>query len=380
MNKYCTFIALMAALLVLPASAQKQKTQVKKSKVPVKVEEPSRFDEMLDNTQQIVFIDSIVVEKQQFLQYYKLTADAGTIMSYNQFFKSDEQPYSTVYINQLGNKCWYAANGKLYTSDLLNHQWSQPVELEGLGTFQRANYPYMLSDGTTFYFSAIGADGLGGLDIYVSRYDSDSGQFLLAENLGLPFNSEANDYMYVVDELNGIGYFATDRLQPEDTVCIYTFIPNEKRVVYPVDELDEEVIRSRARIDCIADTWGDGVARQKALGRLKQLTSIVAKQKKKDTDFTFIINDDIIYTAPSDFRDASNRNRVRELITMRKRYEELGAEVEKMRKYYAAKTNDNERSKLGQEILDSEQKYYQLESNIHQLEKTIRNSELEALK
>lgn len=377
MNKYCTLIALMVSLSLLSANAQKRKAQAKKA--PVVVEEPSRFDEMLDNTQQIIFVDSIVVKKQDFLQFYKLTAESGTIAGYNQFFKSDDQPYSTVYVNQLGNKCWYANNGRLYTSDLLNHQWSQPAALEGLGTFQRANYPYMLSDGTTLYFSAIGAEGLGGLDIYASRYDSDSGKFLLAENIGLPFNSEANDYMYAVDELNNIGYFATDRRQPEGMVCIYTFIPNQRRTTYPTDELDESIVRSRARIDRIADTWGDGAARQEALDRLKWLANTAGKQQKQQ-DFTFVINDNIVYTSLSDFRNADNRDRINEHDAMNKRYETLGNEIEKVRKYYAKMPNGSEKNDLRQEILDSEKKYYQLEDNIHQLEKIIRNSEIKALK
>lgn len=377
MNKYCALIALMVSLLLLPANAQKRKTQAKK--VPVVEEEPSKFDEMLDNTQQVMFVDSIVVKKQDFLQYYRLAAESGTIMGYNQFFRSDDQPYSTVYVNELGNKCWYAASGQLYTSDLLNHQWSQPIELEGLGTFQRTNYPYMLSDGTTFYFSAIGTEGLGGLDIYVSRYDSDSGQFLLAENLGLPFNSEANDYMYAVDELNGIGYFATDRRQPEGMVCIYTFIPNQKRVIYAIDELGEDVLRSRARIDKIADTWGDGTARQEALNRVKRLNDTAVRQKH-NTDFTFIISDDVAYTNLSDFRDANNRDRISELTAMRKRYDTLSSEMEKVRKYYAKMPDGSEKNELKQEILDSEKEFYQLESNIRQLEKIIRNSEIKARK
>ena len=380
MNKYCTFTALMFTLLLLPANAQKRKVQIKKAPV-VKVEEPSRFDEMLDNTQQVVFVDSIIVEKQQFLQYYKMTTEAGTIANYNQFFKSDDQPYSTVYVNQLGNKCWYAINGKLYTSDLLNHQWSLPAQLEGLGIFQRTNYPYMLSDGMTLYFSAIGNDGLGGLDIYASQYDSESGKFLLAENIGLPFNSEANDYMYAIDELNNIGYFATDRRQPDGMVCIYTFIPNRKRVVYPADELDEETIRSRARIDKIADTWGDGAERQEAINRLNLLEKATVKsEKKQGQGFTFIISDDIIYTNLSDFRDTDNHDRFSELTAMRQRYEALGNEMEKVRKYYATMLNNSERNELKQEIFDSEKEYYQLEYDMHQLEKAIRNSEIKALK
>ena len=376
-KKYCTFIALMVSLLLLPANAQKRKITAKKA--PVVEEEPSKFDEMLDNTQQVIFIDSIVVKKQDFLQYYKMAAESGTIAGYNQFFRSEDQPYSTVYINELGNKCWYAVSGRLYTSDLLNHQWSQPTELEGLGTFQRTNYPYMLSDGTTLYFAAISAEGLGGLDIYVSRYDSESGRFLMAENLGLPFNSEANDYMYAVDEINGIGYFATDRRQPDGMVCIYTFIPNQKRIVYPIDDLGEDVLRSRARIDRIADTWGDGTIRQEAIDRLKGLSDMTTKQKQK-TDFTFIVSDNLVYTSLSDFRDADNHDRFSELTAMRKRYETLGSEMEKVRKYYTKMPDGSEKDGLKQEILSSEKEYYQLENDIRQLEKIIRNSEIKMRK
>ena len=375
MNKYCTLTILLASLVLLPANAQKRKAQVKKA--PVVQEEPSKFEEMLDNTQQIIFVDSIVVKKQEFLQCYRLTTEAGTIVEYNKFFKTDDQPYSTVYVNQLGNKCWYANSGRLYTADLLNHQWSQPAELEGLGSFQRLNYPFMLSDGTTFYFSAIGPEGLGGLDIYASRYDSESGKFLLAENIGLPFNSEANDYMYAIDELNGIGYFATDRHQPDGMVCIYTFIPNQRRITYSTDEMDEAAIRSRARIDPIADTWGDGTERQKALDRLKGMAKATDKQKVQD--FKFVINDNTVYTSLSNFRDADNRsNRVSELMAMRQRYEALGPELEKVRKYYATMPFGTEKDGLRKEILSSEKEFYQLENNIRQLEKIIRSSELKA--
>ena len=175
MRKSKLFISVFAALLALPAYPQKRKAPAKKKVIPVVevVEEDPKFEEMLEATQQIVFVDSIVVSKQDFLQFYKLTSEAGTIAAYNKFFNSEDQPYSTVYVNQLGNKCWYANSGRLYTSDLLGTQWSEPAPLEGLGRFQRTNYPYMLSDGLTLYFAAISSEGLGGLDIYVSRYDSE---------------------------------------------------------------------------------------------------------------------------------------------------------------------------------------------------------------
>ena len=377
MKYYRIVILLLVAVIMMPAYAQKRKAKapVKKKAAPVvEVVENTKFEEMLEATQQIIFIDSVVVDKQQFLKSYTLDSEAGTIMGYNEFFNVDDQPYSIVYVNQLGNKCWFANSGRLYTADLLGSQWSEPALLEGLGHYQRTNYPFMLSDGTTLYFAAISDEGLGGLDIYVSRYDSESGKFLLAENIGLPFNSDANDYMYAVDELNGIGYFATDRRQPDGKVCIYTFIPNQKRLTYSSDDLDEAVIRSRAKIERIADTWGDGTARQEALERLKS-ASQKEHQEKAKADFTFVVSDNIVYTSFSDFRNADNRDRMEELCTLRKQYEELAEEIEKTRLYYATKATDTERNELRDAILDKERYYYQLERDMHQLEKDIRRTE-----
>ena len=251
------------------------------------------------------------------------------------------------------------------------------MPLDGLGRFQRTNYPFMLSDGTTLYFAAISDEGLGGLDIYVSRYDSESGKYLIAENIGLPFNSSANDYMYAIDEMTGVGYFATDRRQPEGKVCIYTFIPNQKRIVYSTDEMSQDSIRSLANIDRIADTWGDGALRADVLDRLNNAGRKPREVKKNE--FMFIINDDIVYTSIKDFRDAGNGKRIEQLNKMRKAYNDLSAKMEKMRTYYATKANATERKELQAEIKGDEQEYYQLESDIRQLEKAIRYAELSAI-
>ena len=382
MKNSSIIILILAMLMSIPVSAQRRKPAAKKKVVPV-VElskEELLFEEMLDATQQVMFIDSVVIDKEDFLHFYNLTSEAGTVTTYNQFFHSDDQPFSTVYINQLGNKCWYANDGQLYTADKLGNQWSESMLLDGLGQFQRTNYPFMLSDGTTLYFSAIGDEGLGGLDIYVSRYNSESGKFLLAENLGLPFNSDANDYMYAVDEFNGIGYFATDRRQPEGKVCIYTFIPNQKRVTYSSDEFDKATIRSRAKIESIADTWGDGSMRLETLDRINN-AGRKPRESKGDSanDITFVINDFITYTSLADFRNAENRNRFSKLVNMKKSYKELGDNIEKMRTYFSTKANIAEKTNLRTEILDCEQEFYQLESDIRQLEKAIRYAELQVL-
>ena len=48
--------------------------------------------------------------------------------------------------------------------------------------------------------------------------------YLAPENVGMPFNSPYNDYMYVIDEFNNLGWFASDRYQPEDkSAYMYSF-------------------------------------------------------------------------------------------------------------------------------------------------------------
>lgn len=384
MNNSKIITLFLAVAFAISGQAQKRKTTVRKKNIPTpvvveKAPEQSKFEEMLENTQQIIFIDSIVVDKLHFLKQYKLNDENGTLTTFEEFFHKKDQPYSTVFINQLDNKCWFADNGKLYTSDLLRQKWSEPMLLEGLGSFKHANYPYMMTDGFTFYFAATNEDGLGGLDLYVTRYDSESGKFLKAENLGLPFNSEGNDYMYVIDETNNIGFFASDRRQPDGKVCVYTFIPPKLRSIYTKEQFDENVIRSRARIDRIEDTWADGTERAKALNRLQ--TIVVAKDKiKNHPTFRFPIKDDVVYLSVNDFQVPANRSRITQLLEMRKLYESIGIEIDKTRRDYATKADSDEKKRLKTEIQDLEQQYDQLQKQIHQAEKQIRNSEILQIK
>lgn len=92
-----------------------------------------------------------------------------------------------------------------------------------------ANYPYVLTDGATIYYAADGENSIGGYDIFVTRYNTNTNTYLTPENVGMPFNSPYNDYMFAIDEFNNLGWFASDRYQPEGKVCIYVFIPNSSK-------------------------------------------------------------------------------------------------------------------------------------------------------
>jgi len=376
-------ISLIAFTLLLSLSmqAQKKKGVVKKAPVVV-VEEPQedpRITEMREATQQIVFIDSMVVAKDEILSVIRINPESGKLDTYDHFFRSEEHPESYVYINEMGNKCFFSdenANGQmqLYTLDKLGQDWSDPLALSGIHEgISETNYPFMMTDGTTFYFAAKGKESIGGYDIFVTRADSKNGQFLKPENIGMPFNSEANDYMYVIDELSNIGYFVTDRRQPEGKVCVYLFIPPTSRRTYSSEAYTDEQLRGFAEISRIANTWGKGTERKQALERLKTIvTTNSAKQSK--SAINFIINDRVTYTDISQFQAPESPDLFRELQSTRKQYEETVRLLEKSRTFYA-KAKPEDKRVLRKEILDAEKQYERLTADVKTLEKRIRQIE-----
>ena len=105
---------------------------------------------------------------------------------------------------------------RFYTKFKSFDRWTDETPVSGLDTDGDLRYPFLQNDGVTIYYAASGSESMGGLDIFVSRYNTATGKYLKPENIGMPFNSEANDYLYVIDEDNNLGWFATDqRAQPE---------------------------------------------------------------------------------------------------------------------------------------------------------------------
>lgn len=376
-------IAIIALALLAPVSmqAQKKKAVVKKAPVVV-VEEPQedpRITEMREATQQIIFIDSVVVAKDEILSIIRLNPESGKLDTFDQFFRSEGHTDSYVYLNEMGNKCYFSdenANGQmqLYTLDKLGEEWSEPLALKGINEgISEANYPFMMTDGTTFYFAAKGKESIGGYDIFVTRSDSENGQFLRPENIGMPFNSEANDYLYVIDELSNIGYFVTDRRQPAGKVCVYIFIPPTSRHIYNSDAYSDEQLRGFADISRIANTWGKGTERKQALERLKAISKTNPTQQLKSA-VNFIVNDRVTYTDISQFQAPDSPDLYRELQSTKKQLKDIEQLLEKSRNFYA-KAKPEDKRVLRTEILDAERQFVRLTADVKTLEKRIRQSE-----
>mgnify|MGYP003521558008 FL=1 len=383
-------ILLAALLVILPSSvdAQKKKSatkaKVKQKTTVVDNELEQRLESMRGFTQKVMFIDSVVVSKSKLLSSLNIPDEAGSIQAYNKFFNTTDQPNSIVYLNQLRNKCVFSkftdGGWDLYSKEMIGGKWSNAVPLKGLdilGDDVDINWPFLLSDGTTLYFAAKGEESIGGFDIFMTRYDETTQSYLKPENIGMPFNSIDNDYFFIVDEYDGIGWFATDRNQPEGKVCIYSFIYNDVRENYVVDEYTPEQLRQLSEIHSISQTWTSNQAR---LGALEQLTAVYKRKftQKKKNDFEFVINDELTYTTLTDFRSSEAAEMYVDLNELLRKKNKLDSSIERARIAYPT-ARQPQREQYKQQLLAAEKQSEKYETDIKNLSKEIRRIELTKL-
>ncbi len=334
---------------------------------------------LLKGVEEVCFIDSIVVDKEDFLKAYRISPECGKLFTYPEYFKSDMTPAGTVYETQLRNKLYYAelqpdSTLSILSRNKMQDQWSQGHLLPGaINQAINANYPYMMSDGITIYYAADGPQSLGGYDIFVTRYNTSQDTYLTPQNAGMPFNSPANDYMYVIDEYNNLGWFASDRNQPEGKVCIYTFIPNASKQVYDYENKDKESLRSLAMLQAIKDTWQDEASVTAALERLQNADQDQPTRTQKH-DFEFILDDQHTYYQLSDFRSKEALDAFNTYRQLEKSYLERQNHLQEMRTAYS-KAGQTRQQELTPGILDLEKRLDQLDEELHRLTLEIRRLE-----
>ena len=97
-----------------------------------------------------------------------------------------------------------------------------------VNTIHREQFPSISDDGSILYFASDGHQGMGGLDIFMSK--SYNGVFAKPLNLGETINSNMDDFGYVVDEKKNKGYLSSNR-KNGDNLYSFTRVENRERFV-----------------------------------------------------------------------------------------------------------------------------------------------------
>lgn len=341
----------------------------------------TKASRMMDKTEDVEIIDSLVVDKADFLSAYTLSEESGSLATFQEFFQSPEDVSSTVYKNQKGDMIYYAhpTDGNrycLFSQSKLIDQWGDEKQLPmNINSNEDDNYPFVLSDGVTTYYASQGNGSLGGYDLFVTRYNMSSDTYLTSEQLGMPFNSPFNDYMMVIDEVKRLGWFVSDRYQPEGKVCVYLFIPNDERK--RVDSEDVEWKRARASIASIADSWKKGADYTERIELAH--TDIPYGKNEIKKDFDFVINNQLTYYTLDEIQSPEARNYYDKVVALNRQIKELNRQLDEWRNAWTA-GNKARREQLAPKIREAEQ---QLETWMQQpagWEKKARNAEINYLK
>lgn len=329
---------------------------------------------LIKHVQDIVITDTFIMPKQTFLSAYHLTKEAGTI--------SANKEMHITFTNSRNNRqiiTRYDDNDSitsLYSTEKLIDGWADTIPFYQ-DPQHSINFPFLLNDGVTLYFATERSDGMGGLDIYRTRYDSDAENFLRSENIGFPFNSPYNDYMLAVDENEGIGYFATDRDCEVDSVTIIQFVWDEKKD-YLLTSPDDTTTRQIAQLKVIKiDSVAHGNAKiALSTDFLSNFTSSDYSHISLQTppDFQFVVADGVEYTQYSDFTNA-------EALEMFRTYEQAliihqkdNEKLDNLRMQYINASSE-QRSRLSTTIQNLEETTAKQQLILKQKEKQIRKLE-----
>lgn len=331
---------------------------------------------MIRNTNKVCVIDSFIVSKDELFNSYITDASTGSFSSYSEFFNQEIQ--GDVFLPEMENSVVFSRqeNGKfkLYQSFRSFDSWVDESAINGLESNGDLRYPFIQNDGITIYYADNGSNSIGGYDIFVSRYNSSTDRYLVPENIGMPFNSPANDYLYVIDEVNNLGWFATDRRQPEDTVCIYVFIPDERRSKYNYEGGDTAAIHNAARLMSIKETQTDLEEVRAARQRLTLLAYDI-RDKEKQIENLFVIDDLTDYRSENDFQSPEARTLYLRWLELKQTYSDNAKKLDNMRtKYYQSSKQDKDNMK--QQLLELENSVLAAEESIIKMEIEIRNTEI----
>ncbi len=313
----------------------------------------------MNHIEDVEIIDSLFVYKPSFFSYYKLGLESGRVMNDEQnglFFENQAADYRII-----------ATDGSFFESYKIQDVWEEPHPLKGVGSDEfRMITPFMRTDGETLYFACDSTPGIGGLDIYKTRFNSEEGEFYQAERLGMPFNSPFDDYMMAIDESHQVGWWATDRGDDPEHVLIYLFKLNDNPEF--LDEPDE----SRARIDRIADSW-------KQEGGYEDLINSMANnanQSEETERVEILINDHLVYNSPDQFKNAESQSLYEQSLKTKIAIEENESRLKELREQYT-NSSSVQKPQVADQIRQIEDQLYSLYRQYRQEEKKMRSIENE---
>ncbi len=328
-------------------------SQIEKAKIAQK---------LMKRVESIAIIDSTLVNKDDFLSAYKLSKDIGTLEREPIKAAKNKWDEKITFTTQRADRKVFSdsvrGNLDIFSSYKLLDNWSKPVSISPeINSKANENYPFLLLDGVTLYYSSDGENSMGGYDIFVTKYSAATQKYLSPENVGFPFNSPANDYMMVIDENQNIGWFATDRNQISTKVMIYKYKFDDNKLYFRSENTDS--LRQVAKLNIFRKT-----NKTEPNTKLKLSNSQTLDNEK---EFTVVINDSTVYTDLEQFKNPLARIKITEWLNQKREIKQLIKELNDSRNKFLVEEKEEKKTEIGNYILNSEKTLLTLNHSLQTL-------------
>lgn len=181
---------------------------------------------------------------EDFFLYYPLP-DKSWRRTPNQLDSKGGTYSRAIYYPKNSRRICYSANDSqsirnVHFTEYIDSLWTVPSVLSG-SLFSESDgiYPMLSPDGKTVYFSSKDLYGAGGYDLFASRWDDETESWGTPMNLGFPYSSPADDFLFTSSEDGTYTVFASNRGCAKDSVWVYVLkhqdVPVRKDISDPVE-------------------------------------------------------------------------------------------------------------------------------------------------
>lgn len=190
--------------------------------------------QMLRSVKDVFVLEKNEVARDEFFRSYNLEEYGGRMIRKPENFmtktdlKKGEKDF--IFFNSKSNSVYYSAYGKenkdqkdIYRSlKTPDGEWSEPERLpDVINSPYDDDFPIMMPDGKTLYFSSKGHNTMGGFDIFKSVFDEQTKQWSIPQNINFPFNTPVDDILFVSDTNESTAWFASVRNSVENKIIVY---------------------------------------------------------------------------------------------------------------------------------------------------------------
>ena len=236
----------------------------------------------------------------------------------------------------------------IYMTEREDTLWTYPSLLnENVTSASDEIYPMLSPDGRSLYFASEGLYGVGGFDLYVSTWDNDNKEWSAPVNLGFPYSSPADDLLLVSTPDGEHTIFASNRDCSADSVWVYVL------------EFDSMPVRHAAE----------------SPEELRALAALNPAEAKDRMEGTSSINTDI----PENVDIQRYLDKMTEVRSLRDSISRQGALLDEDRNRFAMSEDDQERTRLTDEILRREAEIPKIQESLDKATAQLQKIEMEFL-